>query len=74
MAKNLYRTAQGQLIDVDHLRLANETTKAVGNMQVNARGDEIKSDGTIVKTKQQQLKERNQKMKNLVTYNPKRKG
>ena len=74
MAKNLYKTAQGQLIDIDHLRLANEKTKAVGNMQVNARGDEIASDGTILKTKQQQLKERNQRTKNMVTYKPKRKG
>lgn len=74
MAKNLYKTAQGQTIDIDHLRLANEKVRAVGNMQVNARGDEIASDGSIVKTKQQQLKERNQKMKNMVTYKPKRRG
>jgi len=74
MAKNLYRTAQGQLIDVDHLRLANERTKAVGNMQVNARGDQIASDGTILKTKQEQLKERNKSIKNMVTYKPKRRG
>jgi hypothetical protein len=74
MAKNLYRTAQGQIIDIDHLRLTNEKAKAVGNMQVNARGDQISSDGTILKTKQQQLKERNKSIKNMVTYKSKRKG
>jgi hypothetical protein len=69
---NLYKTAQGQVINMDSLRLKNETVRAVGNMPVNARGDEIASDGTVLKTKQESIKERNNTIKNLVKYQPKK--
>ena len=36
-----YKTMQGKQIDLDMLRKKNELTPAVGNMKVNARGDEI---------------------------------
>ena len=39
--KKAYRTALGKSIDMDNLRLANEGTIAIGNMKVNARGDEL---------------------------------
>jgi hypothetical protein len=39
--KRTYRTAQGKMIDLDGLILTNEQTIAVGNMNVNARGDEL---------------------------------
>ena len=42
---------QGRVIDFDSLRVSNELTPAVGNMRVNARGDEIKPNGEIVKTR-----------------------
>jgi len=35
----------------------NETVPALGNMNVNARGDEILPDGTITKTRDQVMKE-----------------
>jgi len=35
----IYKTARGQMIDMDKLKLTNEKTNAVGNMRVNARGD-----------------------------------
>ena len=35
----VYKTARGKGIDIDRIKLANETTVAVGNMKVNARGD-----------------------------------
>ena len=38
---NVYRTARGLQIDIDQLRLANETAVAVGNHRVNARGDRL---------------------------------
>ena len=49
--KKIYRTAQGKPVDMDVVRLRNEETIAVGNMKVNARGDELGPGGTIVKTR-----------------------
>ena len=43
-----YRTAQGRMIDMAALAAANEKTRAVGNMPVNARGDTIDADGNTV--------------------------
>lgn len=47
MAGKIYKTAQGVALDIDHLRLINETVVAVGNMGVNSRGDRVNSDGSI---------------------------
>lgn len=49
---------QGKTIDFDALRLANELTPAVGNMKVNARGDQIDGKGTIVRTRDDIVEER----------------
>jgi hypothetical protein len=35
----LYRSARGKSVDIDRLKLSNETAIAIGNMRVNARGD-----------------------------------
>jgi hypothetical protein len=35
----VYKTARGKNVDMDKVKLANETATAVGNMRVNARGD-----------------------------------
>lgn len=53
----LYRSAQGTMVDMEKLRLANEETIAVGNMKVNARGDELGPGGKIIKTRNQVMKE-----------------
>lgn len=55
--KKVYRTALGKVIDMDNLRLANEETIALGNMKVNARGDELGPGGKIVKTRNQVMDE-----------------
>jgi len=52
MAKT-YRTAQGKSIDIDRLRLKNENTQALGNMSVNARGDQIGPGGRVVRPRDQ---------------------
>lgn len=54
---NVKRTAMGKLVDIDMVRLANEDVIAVGNMRVNARGDELGAGGKVVKTKAQAMKE-----------------
>ena len=38
---NVYKTARGKAIDLDKVKLTNETVVAVGNMKTNARGDLI---------------------------------
>ena len=43
----VYKTAKGKSIDIDRLKLSNETAIAVGNMKVNARGDLLGSRGQV---------------------------
>ncbi len=49
--KRMYRTMQGRMVDIEKLRAANETVQAVGNMNVNARGDVLGPGGKVIKTK-----------------------
>lgn len=53
----IYKTAGGQMLDIEKLRLLNETTEAVGNMNVNARGDEIDSNGNIIRSRTEVIKQ-----------------
>ena len=55
--KKMYRTMQGRMVDIDRLRAQNETTPAIGNMGVNARGDVLGPGGQIVKPKEAVMKE-----------------
>lgn len=68
MSKGIYKTAMGQLIDMDSLRLMNERQPAIGNMNVNARGDDILPDGTIIKPRNQKMREHYTEP--VVKYNP----
>ncbi len=56
--KQVYRTMQGKEIDMGKLINQNETTIAVGNMKVNARGDKIGPGGKIIQTREQILAEK----------------
>lgn len=47
MAKG-HRTALGKMIDMDALRAKNERVRAVGNMNVNARGDVIDANDRVI--------------------------
>lgn len=44
----VYRTALGKQIDMAALAAKNEKVRAVGNMRVNARGDEIDAYGKVI--------------------------
>jgi hypothetical protein len=57
MPKRVYRTSRGATVDMSTMLTKNETVPAVGNMRVNARGDEITADGTITKTRNQIMQE-----------------
>lgn len=54
----LYKTAQGKVLDMDRLRLLHEREVAVGNMNVNARGDQVDQYGNIVKKKNDIIKDK----------------
>ena len=49
--RGVYRTAQGKVINMDNLRLQHENEKAVGNMGVNAKGDQVDKHGNIIRKK-----------------------
>jgi hypothetical protein len=50
-----YTSMQGKVVDMEKLAIKNELTPAVGNMKVNARGDEIGAGGKVVRTREQIL-------------------
>ena len=52
-----YKTMQGKAIDMDLLRQRNELTPAVGNVRVNARGDELGPGGKIIKKREEVLRD-----------------
>tara|TARA_B100001287_G_scaffold252907_1_gene235181 strand:+ start:219 stop:659 length:441 start_codon:yes stop_codon:yes gene_type:complete len=45
--RNNIKTARGAVIDMAALAAKNETTRAVGNVPMNARGDRLNDDGTV---------------------------
>ncbi len=51
MTKEVYRSANGKTVDMGALRLKNERVRAVGNMKVNARGDEIDDYNRVITSK-----------------------
>jgi hypothetical protein len=53
----VYTSMQGKPIDMDRLSLKNELTPAIGNMKVNARGDELGPGGQILRTREQILQD-----------------
>ena len=52
-----HRTARGEAVDMDMVRLANESTIAIGNMKTNARGDQLGPGGKVVKSRAQVMQE-----------------
>jgi hypothetical protein len=63
---NKYKTAHGKTIDIDNLRLQNEKTIAVGNMKVNARGDQLGRGGEIIQTRNQLMSQQYPKMQSPI--------
>jgi hypothetical protein len=51
MTTKIYKTAQGQSIDLGAIILRNENVRAVGNMNVNARGDRLDAAGHVLDKK-----------------------
>jgi hypothetical protein len=51
MSKRVYKTANGRVINIDAIMAQNEESIAVGNMRVNARGDELGPGGRIERSR-----------------------
>lgn len=52
----MHRSALGKSVDMSSLVSKNEKTRAVGNMNVNARGDVIDSHGRIIQDNTQRVR------------------
>ena len=68
--KRMYRTMQGRMVDIEKLRSANESVQAVGNMNVNARGDVLGAGGQVVTPKSQIIKKYYEQPKGMVSDTP----
>lgn len=68
--KRMYRTMQGRMVDIEKLRAANEAVQAVGNMNVNARGDVLGAGGQVVTPKETIIKQYYEQPKGMVSDTP----
>ena len=68
--KRMYRTMQGRMVDIEKLRAANESTQAVGNMNVNARGDVLGPGGQVLTSKETVIKKYYEQPKGMVSDTP----
>ena len=59
MTSKIYKSSQGRSIDLGTIMLQNEKVRAVGNMNVNARGDKLDSNNTVIETKPRQIQRQN---------------
>jgi hypothetical protein len=55
MTQKIYKSAQGKLVDFGALEAQQQHVRAVGNMNVNARGDKLDADGNVISTRAQQV-------------------
>lgn len=53
----VYRSAMGKPVDMGSMVAKNEKVRAVGNMNVNARGDILDSNNKIIRDNTQRVKE-----------------
>jgi len=67
MAQTTHTSARGRAIDMNALRLKNEHVRAVGNMNVNARGDLIDADNKPIDTRNASVNRQYNKQINNVT-------
>jgi len=68
--KRMYRTMQGRMVDIEKLRAANETVQAVGNMNVNAKGDVLGAGGQVVTPKEKIIQKYYEQPKGMVSDTP----
>lgn len=64
MTTKQYRTAMGKTVDMGALLLQNEQVRAVGNMNINARGDKLDSTNRVIDQKTRQVNRQYKKQTN----------
>ena len=70
--KRMYRTMQGRMVDIEKLRAANESVQAVGNMNVNSRGDVLGPNGQVITSKEKIIAKYYEQPKGMVSDTPTR--
>jgi hypothetical protein len=70
MTQKTYRTAQGKIVDLGALQLKNEHIRAIGNMNVNSRGDLVDANNQPIDTRNQQVDRQYQKQVSNVQSAP----
>ena len=65
MTRKIYRSAMGKPVDLGALFLQNEHVRAVGNMNVNARGDVLDSANRVVEPKNRQVQRKYRRQTNV---------
>lgn len=65
MTSKVYKTAQGKTVDLGTIMLQNEHVRAVGNMNVNARGDKLDHNNRVIETKPRQIQRQNARTTNV---------
>ena len=70
MAQKIYKSAMGRVVDLGALMLENENTRAVGNMNVNARGDTLDNANRVVESKPKQVQKHYQRQSTNTSATP----
>lgn len=74
MTRKVYKSAMGKAVDIGALILQNEQVRAVGNMNVNARGDVLDSGNRVIDQKNRQVQRQYKKQSTNVNTMPVSKG
>jgi hypothetical protein len=70
MTRKVYKSAMGKSVDLGALLLQNEHVRAVGNMNVNARGDVLDSSNKVIDSKNRQAQRQYQRTTTNVSDTP----
>jgi hypothetical protein len=65
MTRKVYKSAMGKAVDLGSLILQNEGVRAVGNMNVNARGDLLDGSNRVIDQKNRQVQRQYQRTTNV---------
>ena len=65
MTRKVYKSAMGKAVDLGSLILQNEGVRAVGNMNVNARGDLLDGGNRVIDQKNRQAQRQYQRTTNV---------
>ena len=70
MTRKVYKSAMGKAVDLGSLILQNEGVRAVGNMNVNARGDLLDGNNRVIDQKNRQVQRQYQRTTNVSNSAP----